>query len=250
MTRTFDTQREAWRRVPVDDIAYMDGAYLAAMPDDQFAELMGRMETIRYSGWRNNGGFWRGEMGLDSTRGKRVLDYGCGTGMEALQYAKAGNEVSVADINQGSLDCAARLLRLHGYEPANTFLVSEAPPFTAAGDDSLDMVVMNGVLHHIEHPVPVVGQMARWLAPGGELRVMVYSDQGWRAATGHEPPADVTGHPARERFVRWGDELGDWADWYSQARLAERFGEWFDVERFRYIAGHGWYATALLRKRP
>jgi SAM-dependent methyltransferase len=109
--------------------------------------------------------------------------------------------------------------------------------------------VMNGVLHHIEHPVPVVEQMARWLAPGGELRVMVYSDNGWRAATGTEPPADVTDHPARERFVRWGDELGDWADWYSEARLAERFGAWFDVERFRYIAGHGWYATALLRVR-
>lgn len=247
--RTPETQRRAWRRVPVDDVGYMDSAALAALPDAELRALMERMEKIRYAGWRNTGGFWRREMGLDDLHGLRVLDYGCGTGMEALQYARSGNAVSVADVNQGSVDLACRLLALSGFEAQAGYLIADGPPYITADGGSFDLVVMNGVLHHIEHPVPVAREAARWLAPGGELRVMVYSDNGWRAATGTEPPDDVGSHPQRARFVRWGDEVGDWADWYSEARLAERFGEWFDVERFCYIAGHGWYATALLRRR-
>jgi SAM-dependent methyltransferase len=251
--RTFETQRQAWRRIPVDDLGYHDAAELARLPDGQLRLLVSGFEQRRYGGWRNAGGLWRAEMGLDDVHGRRVLDYGCGAGIEALQYARGGNWVSIADINPGSLELAERVLALEGYRPENAWLVSPEPPFIPARPGSFDLVAMNGVLHHIEDPVPVVRKAARWLAPGGELRVMVYTDRGWRAATGTEPPDDVTGHPRREAFVRWGDEVGDWADWYDAARLRARFGRWFSVERFTYIAGEpmtGTYAVARLRKKP
>lgn len=241
--------RDAWRRIPVDDIGYYDAAELAQLPDGQFEVMARGFEARRYSGWRNAGGLWRREMGLDDAGGKRVLDYGCGAGIEALQYARGGAQVSIADINQGSLALATRVLALEGRQPAHAWLISPDPPFTPAAPGAFDMVVMNGVLHHIEDPVPVVREVHRWLAPGGEFRVMVYSDKGWRQATGSEPPEDVHGHPGRPAFVRWGDEVGDWAEWYSERRLRQRFGRWFDVERFTYIADTGRYAIALLRRR-
>jgi SAM-dependent methyltransferase len=247
--RTTRTQQDAWRWIPVDDLGYLAADGLLALPDDRLLTLAGAAEQYRYGGWRNHQGLWRAKMGLDTVTGKRVLDYGCGLGLEALQYARNGNHVTVADQNPAAADLAVRLLELHGFDPARMLIDPSGPPFILVPDEWFDVVVMNGVLHHIEDPVPVARSAHRWLEDGGELRLMVYSDKAWVQATGTPPPPDVTRHPARDRFVRWGDEVGDWADWYDQARLAARFGRWFDVEEFTYIADAGQYAAALLRKR-
>jgi SAM-dependent methyltransferase len=107
-------------------------------------------------------------------------------------------------------------------------------------------VHMAGVLHHCTDPVAVMQEVATWLEPGGEVRLMVYSDQGWRLATGTEPPDDVAAHPARTQFVRFMDEVGDWADWYDGPRLAARSGRWFTVKDVRYITPDQRYLTATL----
>lgn len=245
--------------MPVDDVGYVLGSELLKLPDHQFLNVVHRMEATRYGGWRNSGGLWRQHMGLDDIHGKRVLDYGCGLGVESLQYAKAGNAVSVADINQESIDMALRVLQLHGYSAMAAFRIREESPgkLPGARDGEFDLVAMNGVLHHIEDPLPAVQEAHRVLDDGGELRVMVYTDIGWRLATGSEPPEDVTGHPQRPAFVRWGDEVGDWADWYDGERLEKRFGQWFRVREWHYIGhaadglppGKGRYGIGILEKR-
>lgn len=247
--RTLESQREAWQRIPVDDRAYLDTAGLMQLEDRVLLYVAQDMERRRYSGWRNNQNFWRTYMGLDSITGERILDYGCGMGIEAVQYARMDNRVVIADINESTVLLANRVMNLYGLEPVWTFVIDMEPPFLAIDDSEFDMIVMNGVLHHIEDPVPVVRQMQRWLAPGGELRVMVYSDRGWRLATGTEPPEDVTEHPERETFVRWGDQVGDWADWYNGDRLEERFGEWFSVREWRYITPDDRYGIAIMDRR-
>jgi 2-polyprenyl-3-methyl-5-hydroxy-6-metoxy-1,4-benzoquinol methylase len=91
--------RELWRRIPVDDVGYLTAEELLARSDTDLRTLIDRMEQTRYSGWRNHEGRWRDILGLDTTSGKTVLDYGCGVGLEALQYARAGNDVVVADLH-------------------------------------------------------------------------------------------------------------------------------------------------------
>lgn len=233
--RTWDTQRDEWRRLPVDDFGYVDAQHMLDMSDDEMLPFVRRFESIRYGGWRNDGNLWRRYMGLDSTRGKKVLDYGCGCGIESLQYARYGNEVAIADINQGSLELARRVLHVCGFTPRAIFLIQPPGKLPRALDGEFNLVVMNGVLHHIEDPYPAVQEAHRVLDVGGELRVMVYTDRGWRTATGTEPPADVTSHPNRIDFVRWGDTVGDWADWYDARRLEQRFGQWFTLREWHYI---------------
>lgn len=257
--RTWETQRQAWERIPVDDLGYFDTAELLQMSDRELYAWAYKFEQVRYRGWRNDRGLWREHMGLDREHG-RVLDYGCGAGIEAVQYASAGNEVSVADINQGSLDLAARVMEVSGAgAPWSTHLIRQDSPgkLWGAADGQFDLVAMNGVLHHIEDPLPAVAEVHRVLREHGELRVMVYTDMGWRLATGEDPPEDVTDHPLREAFVRWGDAVGDWADWYDADRLEQRFGQLFELREWYYIAsvadglppGHGRYGIGVMEKR-
>ena len=241
-------QRDAWSAVPVDEVGYLPSADLLAMGDDALRALITRMEQARYDGWRNHDGLWKAAMRLDEAAGLRVLDFGCGTGIEALQYSRAGAFVVVADINAASVQLAVRVLRLFGFSAAGFFVMRGDGPLATTGWQ-FDVVHMSGVLHHIPDPVPVVAEAATWLEPGAELRLMVYSDAGWRDITGTEPSADVTDHPQRMTFVRHFDAVGDWADWYDEARLAQRFGEWFDVRDVRYITPNGHYLTARLVRR-
>jgi len=114
---------------------------------------------------------------------------------------------------------------------------------------TVDVIHCVGVLHHIPEPRPVVDAMHRWLAPDGELRLMLYSDNGWRIVTGTEPPDDVTNHPAREKFVRGFDSVGDWADWYDEPKVTRLFGDLFVVDRFRYLTPDWRYIALVLRRK-
>jgi SAM-dependent methyltransferase len=247
-TPSFAAQKKAWASPPIDDIGYLPATDLLAMDDHQFCSVMRKMEENRYGGWRNLRNRWIDNLRIDDTHDKRVLDYGCGVGVEALQFAPS-NRVWVADIVRANLNVAARLFALSDYHLEDALLIKATPPFLTP-PEPLDVIHCSGVLHHIVDPVPVVQAMADWLVEGGELRLMLYSDRAWLAATGeYPPPDDVTDHPLREKFVRQWDAVGDWADWYNQQRLVNRFGEWFEVASYAPITRAGEFVGAVLVKR-
>ena len=246
-TPSFAAQKKAWSSPPVDDIGYLPATDLLAMNDHDFCTVMRKMEENRYGGWRNLRNHWIDSLRIDDTHDKRVLDYGCGVGMEALQFAPT-NRVWVADIVPANLEVAKRLFALSDYELEGALLITGRKPFLKP-PEPLDVIHCSGVLHHIVDPIPVVEAMASWLVPGGQLRLMLYSDTAWAAATGeYPPPDDVTDSPLREKFVRHWDAVGDWADWYNQQRLVDRFGEWFTVGDYRKITRGGEYVGAVLVK--
>jgi SAM-dependent methyltransferase len=245
---TFATQRKAWSSPPVDDIGYLPAAELLSWSDQTLLDLIDEMEDNRYKGWRNWNGNWRRVFGLDTTSNAVVLDYGCGVGLEALQYAKHRNSVLLADICDANVFLAAHVLRLHGYEPGAEIVLQKTPPFAFLADESVDVVHCNGVLHHIPRPEPVVRQFAKWLKPGGEVRLMVYSDQAWRIATNTEPPERVEEHEDFEKYVRHWDAVGNYTDWYDAERIAKRFGEWFTIDICEPLIKNEAYLGVVLKK--
>jgi len=246
---TFDSQRRAWSRPPVDDVGYISSSELLKLSNVGLRDMIANLERVRYRGWRNHDNLWREVLGLDDTRGLRVLDYGCGVGVVALQYARNDNRVWLADIVLNNLRLARRVLEVHGYWPEGELVISGEPPFTAMNPGTVNVIHCVGVLHHIPEPRPVVDAMHRWLAPDGELRLMLYSDNGWRIMTGTEPPDDVTNHPEREKFVRGFDSVGDWADWYDEPKVTRLFGDLFVVDRFRYLTPDWRYIALVLRRK-
>jgi SAM-dependent methyltransferase len=221
---------------------------LLKLPDDELIELMEQFELSRYGGWRNTQNRWRKMLGLDTTHDKDVLDYGCGTGIEALQYAKQRNRVLVADIAPENALLAKHVLAVFGYESALHVIFESRPRLPLVKPESIDVIHCCGVLHHIEDAEDVVEEMAGWLRHDGELRLMVYSDVSWRKATNTHPPENVRQHPAFRTYVRAMDAVGEYADWYDCTRLQRCFGEWFTVSRCDYLDSTLGYLGAVLRR--
>ena len=241
--------RELWRRVPVDDVGYLDPADLLTDPDDRpLLDLVERMARVRYQGWRNHDNRYRDVLGLDTTHGMTILDYGCGVGLDALQYAQAGNLVVVADLHPATVRLALRVLDAHerpALSGATIRLDGDLePPYP---DGWFDVIHMSGVLHHIPDPHPVLLRCHDWLRPGGELRLLLYSDQAWLRATRTPPPEDVTDHPALAEYGQHMDMPGSFADWYDPERLAARTRGLFTITRCFYAGPHRELLLATLQ---
>lgn len=249
---TFAERQKAWSSPPVDDVAYIPSEDLLAMDDLQFAQTIEQAAVNRYSGWRNPDDRWRRVLRMHQTAGKRILDYGCGIGIEALQYtASPDNRIWVADIVAANLNVAERVFSLTlNAKLEGTLLISGKSPFLTP-PEPLDVIHCAGVLHHIPDAQDVVRQMAEWLVPGGELRLMVYSDRAWKKATGVQPDRSrpTHEHPDFGTFWTHWDPIGGYADWYDRPKLAELGVPHFDVTVYEPLTRFGEYVGAILVRR-
>lgn len=99
-------------------------------------------------------------------RGKRVLDYGCGRGDDALRLLDNGAaHVTGFDISDAEIEHARQAARAAGYEERTHFVVADAHA-TPFADDAFDVIRGNSILHHLELE-RALHELRRILAPGG-----------------------------------------------------------------------------------
>jgi SAM-dependent methyltransferase len=134
----------------------------------------------------------------------RVLVAGGGTGRHPIGLASAVGPVTCIDLSRASLAIAAALARRHGI-PVRFLhgdlltLPPELGPF-----DFVDCV---GVLHHLRDPARGLAGLVRQLAPGGLVRLGLYSERGRaevvaaRAVVADLTPDDDGLHTARARLL-------------------------------------------------
>jgi SAM-dependent methyltransferase len=101
--------------------------------------------------------------------GEDVLEIGCGTGCDLLQFAKHGARATGVDITPAHLELARRRV-------GDSATVTEADgrklPFP---DASFDYVYSHGVLMCSDEPRRIVEEIFRVLRPGGRFNVHVYA---------------------------------------------------------------------------
>jgi ubiquinone/menaquinone biosynthesis C-methylase UbiE len=84
------------------------------------------------------------------SQGRRVLDYCCGNGFEALRLAKSGaREVVGIDISEKSIENCRRQARAAGLATIASFEVMDAEA-TSFPDSAFDVVTEYGALHHLD----------------------------------------------------------------------------------------------------
>ena len=253
---TWEKHVREWSQPPVDDVGYISSEEMLTWDNDRLRDAVIEMARVRYTGWRNHGGLWRDMLKLDETHHMDVLDFGCGVGMESLEFLRAGNRVSLADISASNLLLAHRVVNLcsetdPGIIPR--YLVTDHDPFIDTGDKKFNVIHCAGVLHHIPWATKIMRRFHDLLRPGGEVRLMLYSDIGWRIATGDllaphwtDNTQDLSGF---RKFVRYFDAVGDYADWYSADKIKLKFGNWFNLEEFSYITEDYRYCAAVLTRK-
>ena len=97
--------------------------------------------------------------------GRRVLDYGCGEGEFAVWLAAQGAETYAIDISPVSVENGVRAAKKAGVEARTHFSVMDAESLTFE-DDYFDLIVVNGVLHHLKLDRAYL-ELARVVKPGG-----------------------------------------------------------------------------------
>ncbi|GED87447.1 bifunctional 2-polyprenyl-6-hydroxyphenol methylase/3-demethylubiquinol 3-O-methyltransferase UbiG [Streptomyces sp. 6-11-2] len=106
----------------------------------------------------------------------RVLDVGMGQGTQALRLARAGHQVTGLERDQTMISVARAALAA---EPEG--IRARVRIVEGDGQDtgvhflpgSFDVVLCHGVLMYVEEPDPLLAGLARMLAPGGLLSLLV-----------------------------------------------------------------------------
>ncbi|HBH04891.1 MAG: hypothetical protein A2X36_05065 [Elusimicrobia bacterium GWA2_69_24] len=114
----------------------------------------------------------------DEVRGRTVLDFGCGPGRLALMLARSARAVHGVDYAGEGIELAALLARATGTSNA-TFEAGDLGSVRAPAG-AYDVVVLAGVLEHLEQPMEQLAALAALVAPGGLLCVQSPSFANFR----------------------------------------------------------------------
>jgi len=115
--------------------------------------------------------FLRDAIGFAKYTGKRVLEIGCGIGVDGLEWKLAGNHYTGLDFNFPSVQITRGRLEDAGCDGGYLNGDAENLPFP---DESFDIVYSFGVLHHTPGTQKAIDEVHRCLKPGGKAIIMLY----------------------------------------------------------------------------
>jgi SAM-dependent methyltransferase len=112
--------------------------------------------------------------------GRRVLEIGCGLGTDAVNFARHGAAYTGIELSDVSLALARRRFEVFGLE--GEFLCHDAEDLDRVlPAAAFDLVYSFGVIHHTPRPRAVIDAARRLVRPDGELRMMLYARESWKA---------------------------------------------------------------------
>lgn len=113
-----------------------------------------------------------------SARGKRLLEVGVGMGADFVRWARAGADAVGVDLTERAVEITRARLDEEGLRADVRTADAESLPFP---DGEFDIVYSWGVLHHTPNPRRALHEVQRVLAPGGQLKLMLYHRRSWVA---------------------------------------------------------------------
>lgn len=111
--------------------------------------------------------------------GQRVLEIGCGAGIDLVRFAAAGAHAVGIDVARSPLDLARANADSRGLDIPLAGADGAHLPFA---DDSFDFVYCHGVLPYAPEPIGIVVEAYRVLRPGGVALFMGYHKRSWLTA--------------------------------------------------------------------
>ena len=93
----------------------------------------------------------------------RVLDFGCGVGLMAREFARLGYDINVIEQSQAYRDLLSseNMAAFESFAEINDY------------KGSFDLVIIKDVLEHLENPLETVQKLVSFIKPGGFLYLRV-----------------------------------------------------------------------------
>ncbi|GJL84783.1 MAG: SAM-dependent methyltransferase [Micavibrio sp.] len=122
----------------------------------------------------------RDMLAVETLKGKRFLDIGCGSGLFSLAAQRLGAEVTSFDYDLDSVEATSSMKNVHAPDAKN-WTVQQGDVLDddfVQGLGEFDVVYSWGVLHHTGQMWPAIEKAIARVAPGGKFFIALYNDQG------------------------------------------------------------------------
>lgn len=113
---------------------------------------------------------------FDGHAGQRVLEVGCGTGVDLVRFARGGAVVTGVDVADSAIDLAMANFVQRGLRGRFVVGDGERLPFP---DASFDYVYAHGVVQYTANDRALVAECRRVLKPGGVAFFQAYNRISW-----------------------------------------------------------------------
>jgi SAM-dependent methyltransferase len=108
--------------------------------------------------------------------GRRVLDVGCGAGVDLVRFARGGARATGVDVADAAIALAHENVSHQGLAATLAVADGERLPFA---DDTFDFVYAHGVVQYAAGDRALVDECRRVVKPGGIVFVQVYNRVSW-----------------------------------------------------------------------
>jgi len=113
---------------------------------------------------------------FETSRGRSVLEVGCGAGVDLVRFARGGADVTGVDLSAAAIELARKNFEQQHLRGRFEVADGEALPFA---DDTFDLVFAHGVVQYTPRPRTLIEECRRVLKPGGEAIFQVYNRISW-----------------------------------------------------------------------
>lgn len=126
----------------------------------QHLDWVGYLRTLMYTSVYKRGGLISF---LKKQKGKKCLDYGCGTATHSIILGENGNDINILEVQGQMLFFAVKRLLLHNI-PSKSFEHQDILP-----SNTFDLVLCVEVLEHVHSPKRVIESIHDSMISNGQL---------------------------------------------------------------------------------
>lgn len=107
---------------------------------------------------------------------KKMLEVGCGVGIDLVRFARGGAQVTGVDLAEQSIDLAKKYFEHENLDGELLLGNGESLEFD---DNSFDVVYAHGVIQYTANAQKMVNELHRVVKPASEVIIMVYNRNSW-----------------------------------------------------------------------
>jgi ubiquinone/menaquinone biosynthesis C-methylase UbiE len=108
--------------------------------------------------------------------GSNILEAGCGTGQMSIILSRYARQIYGIDLSKGSLIEAKQFIDSNDIKSVHLFRMNIFKLFFE--ENTFDVIISNGVLHHTYNPKLAFSKLVRVLKPGGIIVIGLYHRYG------------------------------------------------------------------------